>query len=532
MTITNQRSSISTTTVKHEAGTESSGQDLIDRQMRQFFRVTTDAILFLDRNYNFTFLNRLASEILTPAGSDLVGRNMYELFPAALDEGTPFVEAYRNTMERGISSDFEAFYGPPLNRWFHIQSHALENGMMIVFNDVTQQHLDREALQRKTEEAERQHAELLSIYRTAPIGLALFDLDDYHYLRLNDRQAAFFGLRPQDIVGKTLMEMAPIEGLRELFDQVAAGEPVINYPLEGTLVTDPSDYRYWTVSYFPVYGPDGKVQAITAASQEITAQKKAEQALMQSEKLAVVGRLASSIAHEINNPLEAVTNLLYLVRQSRTLEEAKSYTELAEVELRRASAITTQTLRFHRQSSSSQAVDLNRLVAEVLSMYESRIANTRMLVKSRLDATNKLRCFDGEIRQVISNLVANALDAMPEGGCLQLRTRDSTHHNTGAPGITITISDDGTGMSQRTLARLFNAFFTTKEVTGTGLGLWISRNIIDRHHGSIRVRSSQSASRHGTTFTIFLPLDTVPVQAETVGAQILAAGEEATRRTE
>ena len=105
--------------------------------MEQFFHVTTDAIVFLDRNYNFTFLNRLASESLAPAGTDLVGRNMWELFPAALDPDSPFAEPYRNSMERGISSNFEAFYGPPLNRWFRIQSHALENGMMIVFGDVT-----------------------------------------------------------------------------------------------------------------------------------------------------------------------------------------------------------------------------------------------------------------------------------------------------------------------------------------------------------------------------------------------------------
>jgi PAS domain S-box-containing protein len=499
--------------VKPQAPDDKFQEALLDRQMERFFRVTTDAILFLDRNYNFTHLNRHASEMLAPAGTELVGRNMYELFPAALDQGTPFAEAYRNSMERNISSDFEAFYGPPLNRWFRIQSHGVENGIMIVFADVTQQHRDREELQRKTKEAERQHAELLTIYDTAPIGLALFDLDDYHYLRLNDRQAAFFGLKPEEIVGKTLMQMAPIEGLRELFDQVAGGKPVINYPLEGALVTEPSDYRYWTVSYFPVFGPKGDVQAITAASLEITAQKKAEQALIQSEKLAVVGRLASSIAHEINNPLEAVTNLLYLARHSQTLDEAKRYTEQAEVELRRASAITTKTLRFHRQSSRPQAIDVNSLIAEVLSIYQGRIANANVSVEERLSASERLPCFDGEIRQVISNFVDNALDAMPEGGRLLLRSRESTDQASGRRGITITIADSGTGMSQQTLERLFNAFFTTKELTGTGLGLWISRSIADRHSGSVRVRSSQAHKRHGTIVTLFLPFGTVPLPA-------------------
>lgn len=144
---------------------------------------------------------------------------------------------------------------------------------------------DREELRRKSEQRERQRAELQTIYDKAPIGLAYFDLDDYRYLRLNQRQAAFFGLSPEKIVGKTLTEMAPIPGLRQLFDQVARGEPVVNFPLEGTLITDSTEHRYWTVSYFPGYGPDGVIQLITAASQEITRQKNAEKALLQTEKL-------------------------------------------------------------------------------------------------------------------------------------------------------------------------------------------------------------------------------------------------------
>ena len=161
---------------------------------------------------------------------------------------------------------------------------------------------------------------------------------------MNERRAAFFGLKPSQVVGKTLTQMAPIPGLHELFDHVARGEPVVNYPLEGALVTDPTEYRYWNVCYFPVYGPNGIIQGITAASQEITQQKKAEKALIESEKLAAVGRLAASIAHEINNPLEAVTNLLYLARLSTNLEEVPNLLQAADSELRRVSAIAAQTL--------------------------------------------------------------------------------------------------------------------------------------------------------------------------------------------
>lgn len=367
---------------------------------------------------------------------------------------------------------------------------------------------DREQLRRRSGENERQHAELKTIYDTAPIGLAYFDLDDYHYLRLNDRQAAFFGLKPEQVVGKTLTEMAPIPGLRELFDQVANGEPVVNFPLEGTLVTDPSEYRYWTVSYFPVYGADGKIQGITAASQEITQQKKAERALIQSEKLAAVGRLAASIAHEVNNPLEAVTNLLYLARYTENIEQIRALLQTADTELRRASAITSQTLRFYRQSSSPQAMDSGVLVNEILNVYLGRLRNSGARMVTRLRAEQPVRCFDGEIRQVLANLITNALDAMsPAPGRLLIRTREATHWTTGERGIVFTVADTGSGIAKEALQRVFEPFFTTKGTIGNGLGLWVSREIIARHRGMIRLRSSQSPAHHGTVFTVFLPFD-------------------------
>jgi signal transduction histidine kinase len=477
--------------------------------MEQFFDATTDAVVFLDRGYNFTYLNRRANEIIS-LGQDLRGRNLYEVFPHAVYEGSPYIEVYRRTMNEGLPGEFEAFYPEPLNVWLRVQSYPAEDGIIIFFRDFTQEKFDREALLAKTEEAKRQHAEIETIYRTAPIGLALFDLDGYHYLRLNDRQAAFFGLKPEQIVGRTLTEMAPIDGLTELFDQVARGEPVINFPLEGKLVTDsPDEHRYWTVSYFPVYGSDGNIQAITAASLEVTQQKKAELALQQTDKLAVVGRLASSIAHEINNPLESVTNLLYLAEHSDTLEQTRHYIQTAEVELRRVSAITSQTLRFHKQATSPQEINLTELVGNVLSVYQGRIANANVRVDRRSTATRRVRCFEGEIRQVLANLISNALDAMPAGGTLYVRTRDAINWRSDEPGIAIAIADIGVGMTSETQQRLFRPFFTTKGLTGTGLGLWVSKGIVDRHRGTLNVRSSQSPAHRGTVFTLFLPLNAV-----------------------
>lgn len=476
-------------------------------RLAQFFDATSDAIVFLDRDYNLTFLNRRARQLLAPQG-DLLGTNLFTSFPGIIYPDSPYVAAYRRSMDQGLPGEFEAYYPEPLNVWLRVQCYPAQDGIIVFFRDFTAEKEALDALREKSEQAERQLSEIETVYRTAPIGLALFDVPDFRYLRLNDRQAQFFGLKPEQVVGKTLTEMAPIEGLRQLFEQVLAGEPVINYPLEGELVTHPGEHRYWTVSYFPVYGPDGSVQAITAASLEITQQKKAEQALMQSEKLAAVGRLASSIAHEINNPLEAVTNLLYLARHSNDMAEIQQHLQLAERELRRVSAISNQTLRFHKQSSSPQQVTAESLIDSVTSIYQGRIVNLHLQVESRLRAQTKIRCFEGEIRQVLSNLVSNAIDAMtPAGGRLLLRSRVGTDWTTGRQGMLLTVADSGTGMNAKTRSKIFEPFFTTKGIGGTGLGLWVSKEIVDRHQGRFRVRSSQKAGCQGTVFTLFLPFE-------------------------
>lgn len=238
---------------------------------------------------------------------------------------------------------------------------------------------------------------------------------------------------------------------------------------------------------------------------DITGRKRVEQALVQSEKLAAVGRLASSIAHEINNPLESVTNLLYIARGAEQISQVREYLDAADRELRRVSAITSQTLRFHKQSTSPTEVTCEELVNSVLSVHQGRILNSNVRVEKRNRSARPIRCFEGEIRQVLSNLIANAVDAMhPRGGRLLLRSNEG-HARDGREGIFLTVADDGPGMSAETAARAFEPFFTTKGFSGTGLGLWVSKEILDRHHGQLMLRSSQRSGRVGTVVILFLP---------------------------
>jgi signal transduction histidine kinase len=344
------------------------------------------------------------------------------------------------------------------------------------------------------------------MYRTAPIGLALFDPVEFRYLRLNDRQAEMVDMPIDEILGKTVTEIAPIDGLNEMFQQVAQGTPITNKLLEGELPMQPGNHRYWTVNYYPVYGPDGSVRAITAASLEITAQKRTEKALIQSEKLAAVGRLASSISHEINNPLEAVTNLLYLALNHEQLPSTtRRYLETAQGELARVSHIATQSLRFHRQTMNPAHVDPKELIESVVDLYQGRLFNSNIRVVSRYKSTKRVLCFENDIRQVLNNLIANAVDAMRQGGRLLLCSRGGTDWKTGRSGVRITVADTGHGMSADVKKRVFEPFYTTKEMNGTGLGLWISRGIVARHHGSLALKSSQKPGWNGTVFTLFLP---------------------------
>jgi signal transduction histidine kinase len=277
----------------------------------------------------------------------------------------------------------------------------------------------------------------------------------------------------------------------------------------------PEDYLYergdgtkaWiSLAAAPILDEQGTVIGGVATVADIDQQKRAEAALIQSEKLAVVGRLAASISHEINNPLEAVTNLLFLAQQEPALsEEAKSYLQTADQELRRVSQIVGQTLRFHRQSTHSRVISARELLEPTLALYAGRIANARIRLEVQYRGVDLVKCFEGEIRQVLNNLIGNAVDAMNSGGVLTVRTSDTHMWGTGVPAVRLTVADNGSGMPAEVMSRIFEPFYTTKGQNGTGLGLWISRGIVEKHHGCLQVCSSTRTGRKGTIFSLLLP---------------------------
>lgn len=251
---------------------------------------------------------------------------------------------------------------------------------------------------------------------------------------------------------------------------------------------------------------DGVTQDITQLKDSQEARRRAEEALMRAEKLAVVGRLAATISHEINNPLESVTNLLYLIEQVATGDQARSYCRIAQDELARVSHIVTHTLRFNRQGSVASDEKLADLLDSAIAIYEGRLRQSGITLRRDYAPASAFRCFPGELRQVFANLIGNSFDATRGHGRLYIKTRPQTHARTGAPGVRVTIADTGQGMSRETVARIFEPFFTTKGDKGTGLGLWVSREILVKHQGSIRVRSRTQPGPGGTVFCLWLPL--------------------------
>jgi PAS domain S-box-containing protein len=257
-----------------------------------------------------------------------------------------------------------------------------------------------------------------------------------------------------------------------------------------------------SVSLTPHMEAPGTLVAFSAIIRDITARKRAEHALIQSEKLASVGRLASSIAHEINNPLEAVTNLLFILSSSVTDPKQKELVDTAQEELARVSHIATHTLRFHKQSSRRTEVDLGAVIESVLGLYRARLRNAGVETVVECETGLSFICYEGELRQILVNLVSNAFDAMRSGGRLRMRARKVSAMSPEHRRVHILIGDTGTGMSNDVLARLFEPFFSTKGIGGTGLGLWITKDLVGKNHGTIRIRSSVAAGCSGTVVTL------------------------------
>lgn len=371
------------------------------------------------------------------------------------------------------------------------------------------------------DELERTRAELATAQER--IGVALKNVPLILYTA--DRELRYTWMhRPHDkfnideVLGRRPDEIESSESIHTLMDFKRAVMERDTADRQEMTLTIKGVEEVYDINAEPIHGPDGTVVGVTVAAHDITGQKLAEEALRKSEKLAVAGRLAASIAHEINNPLESVTNLLYLVKTTATDDQTLTYAAMAEEEMARVSNVAIQSLRFHRQSTVPTLEKMSSTLESAAAIYQTRLVSHRIAIQRQYREESLVRCYSSELRQVFGNLIGNAFDALQHGGTIHLRTRDTTDVASGTRGIRITVADTGHGMDPRTLQRIAEPFFTTKGMNGTGLGLWISRGILKKHHAKLRIKSRQGEGRSGSVFSIFLPLAAIAEPAMDEGA--------------
>jgi PAS domain S-box-containing protein len=314
-----------------------------------------------------------------------------------------------------------------------------------------------------------------------------------------------YGYTAEEVVGQSILVLIPDElhsEEDEILRKLRAGERLEHY--ETTRVAKSGQRLEVSLTISPVKDSAGRVIGSSKIARDITARKRMERLLIQSEKLSAAGRMAATVAHEINNPLEAVLNLIFLARATCPGDsETHEYLETAEKELERVSHIARQTLGFYRDNGTPTAVVVDELLKNVLTVYRSKFISKSIKVDYRLEAPSPLQASRGELLQVFSNIVANSIDALEAGGSLDLETREVM--DAGAAGIQIRIRDDGNGIEAEHLTRIFEPFFTTKEQHGTGIGLWVAKQLVEKHGGRIQITSSTEAGNSGTEVGIFIP---------------------------
>jgi PAS domain S-box-containing protein len=467
-------------------------------QMQQWHAVLDsvgEGIWGIDLKGRCTFANPMAVKTFGfESDKEMVGKNMHALVHHHYSDGREFPDAecpisgvllsnasLRRLKDTMFRKDGTSFVAEISAQPVRVNERVL--GLVVTFRDVTELQQQQEELQKLYDLAEKRTAQLDAVIESMPHGVYVASAGSAT-VRCNRRA-------------------------RNMSGEAFPGElQTLGRALDGESSTETARVgERWIRSVGAPILLKGKILGGVVVNTDVTQIQHQEEALRRSEKLAAVGQLASSIAHEINNPLESITNLLYLVRHSRSMEDIQQDAQIAQEELARVTEITLQTLRFHRQQSRAVAVDVGDLLRTVMALYTGRLLVRNVGVELHLIDVPKVICLEGEIRQVVNNLVRNALDAMSaEGGRLLVRLHPECHPHSRRMGVRMTVADTGEGIAPEIRTRLFEPFQTTKEQTGTGLGLWVTKGIVEKHGGYIRVRSRRG-ERHGTVFAVWLPVE-------------------------
>lgn len=363
---------------------------------------------------------------------------------------------------------------------------------------------------------ERPSTEIPATYAAIPTGLlaAIVESSDDAIVSkdLNGRITSWngaatriLGYTAEEMIGESILRLVPAhlhDDERRIIENIKAGKRIEHF--ETVRLAKDGQLREVSLTISPVRDESGTIIGASKILRDISQRKRMEISLVQAEKIAATGRMAATIAHEINNPLEAVVNLLYLAKLKATDREQMEYLSAAESEVGRVSHIAKQTLGFYRENAAAVRESLAGLTAEAVRVYEPKLRSGNIQLQTHFESHREIEMRKGEMMQVISNLVANSIYAMPNGGRLTISVVDAAEPR---DGVLLTLEDTGVGIPEKNLARIFDAFFSTRTNIGTGIGLFVARQFVEGHGGTLSVESSTHAERHGTKMVIFLPAD-------------------------
>lgn len=458
-----------------------------------------DAIISKNLNGIITSWNLGASRLFGYSADEIIGKSILVLIPPELRHEEE--EILRRVRAGERIEHFETVRMKKNGERFPISVTVSpirdESGTIIAASKIARDISERRRL-------DESRFRLAAIVESADDAIISKDLSGM-VRTWNEGASHMFGYTAEEMIGTAILRLFP-EELRyeeeEILSKLRRGERIQHY--ETRRMRKNGEIFDISVNISPIRDASGKVIGASKIARDISDKKKIERMLLESEKLAATGRMAAAVAHEINNPLESLVNLIFLARQNSAPESRVSKLLMtAEEELERVAHIARQTLGYYKDTAAPVAIHIHDLLENVLTVYSSKMLSRDIAVDTRFDDLRKISVSKGEMLQVFSNIIANSIDAMQEGGVLRVFTRNAFSGS--QQGIQMVIQDNGGGIDAAHLTRIFEPFFTTKGDRGTGIGLWVVRQLIERRGGQVSIASSTSRDASGTTVTIFLP---------------------------
>jgi PAS domain S-box-containing protein len=469
-------------------------------RLAAIFECSDDAIIVKDLNGVVTDWNAAAERIFGYTPEEMVGRSILTIIPPELQYEEPMLLGRIRNGER--IEHYETYRlhksGKRVDVSLGLSPIRDGRGRIVGASKIARDISERLRL-------DQERVLLAAIVDSSEDAIISKTLDGV-ITSWNTAAQRIFGYHPEEIIGHSVLRLIPPELYFEepqIISRLRKGERIEHFETRRRRKNGELFDISLTVS--PIKDAKGQVVGASKIVRDITDRKAAEAALIEKEKLVATGRMAATLAHEVNNPLESITNLAYLLANHMQLDvQAQRYAELLLKEAQRAGDITRQTLSYHRASRVESQVNIVELLEDVLRSKARKLAGKNLYLQKLLTPVPLIRGYAGELRQVFENIIENAIDALPSEGTIWVRTRLLGQGDTQR--VAVSLGDNGAGMPRFVMAKIFDPFFTTKLQTGSGLGLWVARGIVQKHDGVIRARTRGRGIHHGSVFTVTLPL--------------------------